>query len=87
MSEPATQKKSFCDVCGAEMAARNQARLISVGLGMLASLGFAFVFPILWAPAIILALTGSYLLAWATIGKGLWCRNCKRFNVLHHVEH
>jgi hypothetical protein len=24
-------------------------------------------------------LVGSYLMAWATIGKGLWCRQCKRF--------
>ena len=30
---------------------------------------------------IIMTLTGLYLLAWGTIGKGRWCRNCKQFVV------
>ena len=34
----------------------------------------------LWAPAILLGLTGVYLLAWATVGRGRWCRACKRFD-------
>jgi hypothetical protein len=27
------------------------------------------------------AVVGVYLIIWATLGKGCWCRNCKRFNV------
>ena len=34
-----------------------------------------------WPLAILLALTGGYLLLWATMGKGAWCRNCKRFEL------
>jgi len=41
----------------------------------------AHFYPILLVPAIILALAGIYLVAWGTIGKGRWCRNCKRFVV------
>ena len=63
------------------MIARPRIRLITVGLAMLASACLAYFFPTLWPLAIILALTGFYLLAWAILGKGQWCRNCKRFNV------
>ena len=31
--------------------------------------------------AIPLVLTGAYLIARATIGKALWCRQCKRFPI------
>jgi hypothetical protein len=87
MPDSTTKERFVCNVCGEEMTVRNKARLLSTGICMLVPLGLAFVFPVLWAPAIILSLTGGYLLAWAIIGKGRWCRNCKRFNVLHHVEH
>jgi len=28
-----------------------------------------------------LGLVGLYLMAWAIIGKGRWCRECKRFPI------
>ncbi len=62
------------------MIERPRGRLITVGLAMLTSTALAYFFPAFWPPAIILSLTGLYLLAWATLGKGGWCRNCKRFN-------
>ena len=70
-----------CNSCGAETIARPRVRLITVGVTMLASSCLAYFFPALWPPAIILALTGLYLLAWALLGQGYWCRNCKRFNL------
>jgi hypothetical protein len=27
----------------------------------------------------LLALVAAYLIAWSTLGKGLWCRLCKKF--------
>jgi hypothetical protein len=36
--------------------------------------------PVLWAPAVVAGLIGIYLLAWATSGRGRWCRGCKRFD-------
>jgi hypothetical protein len=47
---------------------------------MLTAAGLGLISPLLWMPAAILAVTGAYLLAWASIGKGPWCRGCKRFD-------
>jgi hypothetical protein len=33
-----------------------------------------------YVPGLVLAMTGAYPLAWASIGKGHWCRGCKRFD-------
>jgi hypothetical protein len=73
------QKKFSCPTCGGEMIQKSKARLIIVGLGMIASVAIALVFPLFWAPGIILALAGIYLLVWATVGKARWGRNCKTF--------
>jgi hypothetical protein len=29
----------------------------------------------------VLLLTGGYLIIWATVGKGCWCRTCKSFAI------
>jgi len=79
--EATTQKKFSCPACGGEMIHKSKARLIFAGLCMVASVASAFFFPLFWAPGIILALTGVYLLAWATLGKARWCRNCKKFSI------
>ena len=50
-----------------------------VGAVMAASIGLAPYVPFLWAPGILLFLAGAYLLVLATLGKGDWCRSCKRF--------
>jgi hypothetical protein len=59
---------------------KSRARLALVGGVMLAGLGLGVVWPLLWAPAVLLGLAGAYLLAWAFGGKGRWCRGCKRFD-------
>ena len=70
-----------CKTCGGEMIQKSRARLITVGLLMLASLLIGFFIPAFWIPGIILGLTGGYLLVWATLGRGCWCRNRKKFSV------
>ena len=72
---------NLCHICNGEMIQKSKARLIVVGLGMIASVAIAFAFPWFWAPGIILALTGICLLVWATLGQARWCRNCKKFPV------
>jgi hypothetical protein len=47
---------------------------------LLAGLGPGLAWPPLWAAAAILGPTGAYLLAWGAVGRGLWCRGCKRFD-------
>jgi hypothetical protein len=71
-----------CRTCGSRMVQKNTLRLFVVGLAMVASPAVAAFVPFLWAPAIILVLTGTYLIVWATLGRGNWCRECKKFSVL-----
>jgi hypothetical protein len=61
------------------MIQKSRTRLFLVGVAMCASLSIAFLYKLFWAPGIILFITGIYLIVWATLGKGCWCRNCKSF--------
>ena len=70
-----------CRRCGGEVVQKPRKRLAFTGALMLtAGGGLGSLRPLFWAPALILGLTGGYLLAWASIGKGRWCRTCKRFD-------
>jgi hypothetical protein len=64
------------------MVRKSPLRLMLVGLLMVAAPTVAALVPSLWAPTIVSALTGLYLIAWATLGKGYWCRECKRFSLV-----
>ena len=68
-----------CQRCGGEVVRKSRSRLALVGGLLLAGLGLGFVWAPLWLPAVALGLTGAYLLAWASVGRGRWCRGCKRF--------
>jgi hypothetical protein len=70
-----------CKTCDGEMIPKSRIRLAVAGLLMLASFALVFVIPHFWVPGIILAITGVYLLMWATLGRGCWCRNCKKFSI------
>ena len=71
-----------CKTCNGEMIQKSRFRLFIVGVLMVASLAIAVFVPLFWAPGIILLLTGCYLIIWATLGKGRWCRTCKKFGML-----
>ena len=68
-----------CKTCDGEMVQKRRFRLFIVGVLMVASLAIAVFVPLFWAPSIILLLTGCYLIVWATLRKGCWCRTCKKF--------
>jgi len=63
------------------MVQKSRLRLMAVGCALVASIAVAGFVPIFWAPGIVLLITGGYLIVWATLGKGRWCRECKKFNV------
>jgi hypothetical protein len=68
-----------CPHCGSALIRRSRARLLLVGLLLAAApVAAAFLAP-LWLPAIVALLAGAYLVVWATLGKGMWCRQCKSF--------
>ena len=61
------------------MIQKSRWRLLIVGILMLGAISGVLLTPLFWAPGIILMLTGAYLIVWATLGRGCWCRNCKKF--------
>jgi hypothetical protein len=63
------------------MVRKNRLRLFAVGVLMVTSVVLAAFIPYFWAPGIILGLTGLYLVIWATLGRGYWCRTCKKIGV------
>ena len=63
------------------MIQKSRLRLVAVGLLLIAATGTAFVVPHFWVASVVLFAIGAYLLAWAVLGRGTWCRQCKRFNV------
>ncbi len=63
------------------MIQKSRVGLFTIGLVQMASIAIAFRFAWFWAPGIILFLAGIYLIVWATLGRGTWCRSCKRFNL------
>jgi hypothetical protein len=69
-----------CRRCGGEVVQKPRARLVLVGTLMLAAVAMGALWAPLWAPALLLGLTGAYLLTWASVGRGRWCRGCKRFD-------
>jgi hypothetical protein len=59
-------------------------RLAAVGIALWLVSLVAWVVPLpyrafAWVIGLFAALVGIYLLLWATLGKGRWCRQCKIF--------
>jgi hypothetical protein len=69
-----------CRRCGGEVVQKPRARLVLVGIVMLALVAMGPRSAWLWAPAVVFGMTGLYLLTWASLGRGRWCRGCKRFD-------
>jgi hypothetical protein len=69
-----------CKRCGGQVVQKNRLRLMVVGIAFLLSPALGWLWWPLWIPAVILVLTGCYLIAWAASGQGRWCRGCKRFD-------
>jgi hypothetical protein len=58
---------------------RPRARLFIAGLALCAVPLIALRNTLVWWLALPPLLAGAYLLTWATLGKGMWCRQCKSF--------
>lgn len=67
-----------CPTCGTELTQKRKSLLLVVGFAMLGSIAAISISLWLALPTIIAAIVGIYLILWATRGKALWCRTCKR---------
>jgi hypothetical protein len=67
-----------CSRCHGPLILKSRARLVGVGILLIATLALGPLAEWIWAPASLAAVTGVYLVAWGTVGRGRWCRTCKR---------
>lgn len=69
-----------CPYCGGELAQKSRVSLViaAVILFIGGIVSFALI-PLFWIIGVLFLVTAIYLFAWGTRGKGLWCRQCKKF--------
>lgn len=71
-----------CPYCGGEWTQKSRLLLFLLGLSMFfAGITAFLVSPIYWIVAAMLLAIAAYLLVWSTLGKGRWCRRCKKFSI------
>jgi Flp pilus assembly protein TadB len=71
-----------CPYCGAEWTQKSRPLLFLVGLSMLIAGIIALLdSPVYWIVAAMFLAISAYLLVWSTLGKGRWCRRCKKFSI------
>ncbi len=71
-----------CRRCGGDVVQKSKGRLILVGVILLATLSLGLLWWPLFLPTAFCAVIGAYLLTWAWMGGGRWCRGCKRFDAV-----
>ena len=76
------QDEGRCSTCGSVLVRKQPGLLLVVAALMLAGCTalFHFVHGVRFI-GFTFGLAGCYLVAWALIGKGRWCRQCKRFPI------
>ena len=69
-----------CRRCGGEVVSKPRLRLVLVGLAFVCAPMLTWISWRLWVVVWVLVPAGVYLIAWAALGRGRWCRGCKRFD-------
>ena len=82
MTDKCQGKSMECPTCRNVLVRKNRLVLICVGSVMVASILSGFLNLWLLIPSVPLAVIGSYLIVWGTVGAGLWCRTCKKFPIM-----
>jgi hypothetical protein len=72
---------NMCPACGQELTQKSQSLLSLAGAVFLVAAIPLLFFDYVWIVAIVTAAAGLYLLFWSVLGKGKWCRRCKKFPV------
>lgn len=66
-----------CNHCQGELTRRSRPLLLFVGAAFCLLPLLAIRMTWVWIPAFVMFPAGGYLVYWATVGRGLWCRQCK----------
>jgi hypothetical protein len=69
-----------CPRCGGELSQKSRGILLVASVILFAgAIVSFFTIPLVWIIGLLFLATAVYLFTWGTRGKGLWCRQCKRF--------
>lgn len=68
-----------CPTCGGAMREFNRIFVFVAGFAWFAAAVAMTQLGMLKYLSPLFGLTGIFFLIWATLGQGLWCRNCKTF--------
>jgi len=72
-----------CSHCNTDLVQKSRAALLLAGAFFLAgAIALFYLYAIIWIAALLLLVVAIYLLTWCILGKGLWCRSCKKFPVV-----
>jgi hypothetical protein len=72
---------NICPSCGHELTQKSRSLLSLLGAACLIAAIPLLFFQYVWMVAIVTAAAGLFLLFWSILGKGKWCRRCKKFPV------
>jgi hypothetical protein len=76
-----------CPHCNSDLVPKSPAALFLAGVFFLAgAIALFFLYAIIWIAALLLLVVAIYLLTWSLLGKGLWCRACKKFPVVRKAK-
>ncbi len=69
-----------CPICGTELVQKSRRLLVGTGVGAVLAAVLLFLPSIIWVSAcgLFAGCIGIYFLMWGIVGKGYWCRTCKR---------
>lgn len=69
-----------CPTCGGALIQKSILKLFLAAVVLMGTGAVVFFLNFRFWPLVVLPfITGVYLLAWGTLGKGYWCRQCKNF--------
>jgi hypothetical protein len=75
------QVTNLCPACAHELTQKSPVKLSLAGVALITGAIPLLFHRFVWPAAILLAATGIYLLIGSLLGKGKWCKRCKKFPV------
>ncbi len=72
-----------CPHCHGELVEKSRSGLLFVATVFLGgAIAVFLLYAIFWIAALLLLVIAIFLFAWSVLGKGRWCRSCRKFPML-----
>ena len=75
-----------CPHCNTDLVQKSRAALLLAGIFFFAgAIALFYLYAIIWTAALLLLAVAVYLLTWCILGRGYWCRVCKKFPITRNL--